>query len=74
MFQSEEEGVVSLFVVKDRFLIDSGRESEFEEAWRTREGHLSEFDGFVSFALLRNEAEDATSTERVSHASSSSRD
>jgi heme-degrading monooxygenase HmoA len=56
-----------MFVVMNRFAIAKGREADFEAAWRTRERHLREFDGFVSFALLRNEVHEDSSTEYISH-------
>lgn len=55
-----------MFLVMNRFQINTGREADFEAAWRNRERHLQEFDGFVSFALLRNEAAGET-VEYISH-------
>ncbi|MDO8185430.1 antibiotic biosynthesis monooxygenase [Conexibacter sp. JD483] len=34
-----------------------GKAAEFEEAFRTRESHLAEVDGFLGFELLRREGE-----------------
>jgi heme-degrading monooxygenase HmoA len=58
-----------MFIVMNRFKVRSGREADFEAMWRRRETSLSEFEGFVQFALLRNEVardEDGT-TEFISH-------
>ena len=55
-----------MFVVMNRFQIVAGREAEFEERWRTRESQLDQFEGFVQFALLRNDSAGET-TEYISH-------
>jgi heme-degrading monooxygenase HmoA len=57
-----------MFVVMNRFKIVGGRETDFENAWKTRESYLKGFEGFRHFSLLRNDftAEDGT-TEFISH-------
>lgn len=44
-----------MFITMNRFQIAPGRETEFEEIWRTRETFLDEVDGFVEFRFLRGE-------------------
>ena len=45
----------------NRFRIQKGFESGFEDLWRKRDSYLSQVPGFVSFHLLRGpEAEDHT--------------
>ncbi len=36
----------------NRFQVLPGKESDFEEAWRTREQHLEAVPGFLEFRLL----------------------
>ncbi len=43
------------YIVMNRFQVAEGRESEFEELWRTRESFLDEVDGFEIFHLLRGD-------------------
>ena len=56
-----------MFIVMNRFQINSGREEEFEGMWRGRERHLDTFDGFRSFSLLRNEMAADGTVEYISH-------
>ncbi|HLF70782.1 MAG TPA: antibiotic biosynthesis monooxygenase [Dehalococcoidia bacterium] len=56
-----------MFIVMNRFQINRGREADFESAWRTRERHLNEFDGFVNFALLKDQSSEGATVEYVSH-------
>jgi heme-degrading monooxygenase HmoA len=52
----------------NRFRVNKGQESAFEASWRNRETYLDRFDGFIEFALLRNEAAgDGGATEFISH-------
>lgn len=49
------------FIAMNRFKVAKGREAEFEEVWRAREGRLKDMDGFVEFRMLKGpEAEDHT--------------
>ena len=47
-----------MFIAMNRFRIALGFEAGFEELWRQRDSHLSEVDGFVSFALLKGPRRD----------------
>jgi len=63
-----------MFIAMNRFQVNAGKESAFEEMWRTRETYLDQVPGFVSFALLKNWiAEDGGTTEYISHSSWRSR-
>lgn len=55
-----------MFVVMNRFQINAGREEEFEAMWRQRERYLDTFEGFRSFALLRNDSTADGKTEFIS--------
>jgi heme-degrading monooxygenase HmoA len=56
-----------MFIVMNRFQINEGHEEEFEAMWRGRERYLDTFEGFRSFALLRNETAADGKTEFISH-------
>jgi heme-degrading monooxygenase HmoA len=56
-----------MFIVMNRFQVNKGRDSDFETSWQTRERHLSEFEGFVSFSLLKNWLAGEGTTEYISH-------
>lgn len=56
-----------MYVVMNRFKINAGREEAFETAWKSRESHLSNFDGFIQFSLLKNETAADGTTEYISH-------
>lgn len=45
-----------MFVAMNNFKIASGREGDFERAWRERQSYLEGVSGFVQFALLRSDA------------------
>jgi heme-degrading monooxygenase HmoA len=64
-----------MFIAMNRFQVNQGQESTFEEMWRTRETYLQDVAGFVSFSLLRNwlQNEDKT-TEYISHSTWASRE
>jgi heme-degrading monooxygenase HmoA len=50
---------MSLFVATNRFRVIPAEAERFEQAWLTRESHLHEVPGFVSFHLMRGpKAED----------------
>ena len=49
-----------MYIAMNRFKIAKGREDEFEQAWRERESHLDQVEGFREFHLLRGGGEDAT--------------
>ncbi|MDK3019049.1 antibiotic biosynthesis monooxygenase family protein [Pseudodonghicola flavimaris] len=41
------------FIAMNRFKIHPGREADFEQIWRDREGRLNEMKGFREFRLLK---------------------
>jgi heme-degrading monooxygenase HmoA len=48
-----------MFVAANRFRVIPAHAAEFEQAWLTRESHLHELDGFITFHLLKGpQAED----------------
>jgi heme-degrading monooxygenase HmoA len=57
----------------NRFQVNAGRESEFEEVWRSRETYLDEVPGFQEFHLLRGASADGITTY-VSHSRWESRE
>lgn len=42
-----------MFIAMNRFKVQPGSEAAFEEVWTSRDTHLPEVPGFVSFHLLR---------------------
>ena len=38
-----------MYVVMNKFKINEGKEEAFEAAWRSRETHLGDFEGFIQF-------------------------
>ena len=57
-----------MFVAMNRFRVNAGQETAFEEMWRSRETYLQEVPGFVAFSLLRNgQPNEDTTTEYISH-------
>ena len=64
-----------MFIAMNRFQVNQGKESAFEEMWRSRESHLNDVPGFVSFSLLRNWiTSEAKTTEFISHSTWRSRE
>ena len=55
-----------MFIAMNRFRITPGRESDFEELWRSRESYLDDVQGFKEFKLLRGPT-DETATLYASH-------
>ncbi len=45
-----------MFVAMNRFKVPPGQEAAFETVWLSRDSHLSEVPGFLSFHLLRGPA------------------
>lgn len=41
------------YIAMNRFRVAPGREEEFEEVWRSREGRLKDLPGFVEFRMLK---------------------
>ncbi len=62
-----------MYLTMNRFKVTEGREDEFEEVWRSRDSHLKEVAGFVSFHLLRGTTQDGH-TLYASHTTWESRD
>lgn len=44
-----------MFIAMNQFKINTDRAADFESAWKKRESHLQDFDGFVQFSLLRGD-------------------
>ena len=42
-----------MFIAMNRFKIILGRESQFEEIWRSRDSHLNNVPGFIDFNLIK---------------------
>ncbi|PWE32340.1 antibiotic biosynthesis monooxygenase [Maritimibacter sp. 55A14] len=55
-----------MFLTMNRFKVKSGREAEFETVWKTRDSHLQDVPGFVSFHLMKGEPQ-ADHTLYASH-------
>ena len=66
-------GGAALYIAMNRFQVAEGRESEFEDVWKTRETYLDEVPGFEEFHLLRG-ATQAGITTYVSHSRWKSRE
>ena len=47
-----------MYIAMNRFKILKGKESVFEEIWRTRDSHLDDVDGFIKFNLIKGEESD----------------
>ncbi|MBW2281820.1 MAG: antibiotic biosynthesis monooxygenase [Deltaproteobacteria bacterium] len=62
-----------MYIATNRFSIGEGRETEFEEVWRSRDSHLDEVPGFQQFRLLRGATEDGA-TLYISHTQWESRE
>lgn len=45
-----------MFVAMNRFMVRKGYEDEFEHVWKSRDSHLKEVPGFITFHLLRGPA------------------
>ena len=59
----------ALFIAMNRFVINAGREADFETAWVRRKSFLDSVPGFVHFALLKGDGKG----EYVSHTTWESR-
>ena len=62
-----------MYIAMNRFRVNEGHESVFEEIWRKRETYLDQVPGFKRFNLLRGETKDGI-TLFVSHSTWESRD
>lgn len=63
-----------MFIAMNRFQVNRGQESAFEEMWRGRETYLQEVPGFLAFSLLRNWLSEDVTTEYISHSTWASRE
>lgn len=49
------------YIAMNRFRVAKGREEDFEDIWRSREGRLKDMPGFVEFRMLKGpQGEDHT--------------
>ena len=51
-----------MFVAMNRFQINKGHETAFEDVWRNRESRLDQVPGFQSFHLLKGPYDEETGT------------
>jgi heme-degrading monooxygenase HmoA len=47
------QGAPTMFIAMNRFRVSLGAEAEFEKIWTTRDSHLGDVPGFITFHLLR---------------------
>ena len=47
-----------MYIAMNRFRIERGKESIFENLWLSRDSHLKNVSGFVSFNLLKGTSEE----------------
>ena len=47
-----------MYIAMNRFKIERGKESIFENLWLSRDSHLKDVSGFVSFNLLKGTSEE----------------
>lgn len=47
-----------MFLTMNRFRVKTGQEEAFETVWQSRDSHLKQVDGFVSFHLMKGGAEE----------------
>jgi heme-degrading monooxygenase HmoA len=62
-----------MYIAMNRFRVNEGHETVFEEIWRKRDTYLDQVPGFKRFNLLRGETKDGITTF-VSHSIWESRD
>ena len=51
-----------MFIAMNRFQINKGHETAFEDVWRNRESRLDQVPGFQSFHLLKGSFDEASGT------------
>jgi heme-degrading monooxygenase HmoA len=51
--QHHSRWVKPVFIAMNRFKVVPGSQADFEEVWTTRDTHLREVPGFITFHLLR---------------------
>lgn len=42
-----------MYIAMNRFKVKKERSYDFEQLWKSRDSHLNEVDGFISFKLLK---------------------
>lgn len=47
-----------MYLAMNRFAVPAGNAAAFEEMWLSRDSHLKDVEGFVSFHMLRGPEED----------------
>ena len=47
-----------MYIAMNRFKIELGKEGVFENLWLSRDSHLKNISGFISFNLLKGAAEE----------------
>ena len=62
-----------MYIAMNRFRVNEGHETVFEEIWRKRDTYLDQVPGFKRFNLLRGETKEGI-TLFVSHSTWESRD
>ncbi|MBD1548089.1 antibiotic biosynthesis monooxygenase family protein [Roseibium aggregatum] len=64
-----------MFLAMNRFRVNKGQESAFEEVWKSRDSQLEKVPGFQSFHLMKGpEAEDGSTVLYASHTIWASKD
>ncbi|WP_417680598.1 antibiotic biosynthesis monooxygenase family protein [Roseibium sp.] len=64
-----------MFLAMNRFRVNKGQESAFEEVWKNRDSELDKLPGFKSFHLMKGpEAEDGSTVLYASHTIWASKD
>jgi len=51
-----------MYIAMNRFQINDGQETAFEEVWRNRDSSLKDMPGFREFHLLKGAVDEATNT------------
>jgi len=57
-----------MFIAMNHFLVKNGYKDAFESIWRDRDSKLKEFDGFVSFEMLKGPEDEDGYVLYASHA------
>lgn len=57
-----------MFIAMNHFLVKTGYEEAFEGIWRGRDSKLKQFDGFVSFEMLKGPEDEEGYVLYASHA------
>lgn len=57
-----------MFIAMNHFLVKQGYEEAFEGIWRSRDSKLHDFEGFISFEMLKGDADEDGYVLYASHA------